>query len=174
VTQSPSNVLKLAKLQASTIADAIAAELARAKHPRRLTSARWTERRARLQARLETQHDFIARLDRELAATDARAYAGAPRLGLTSPQRTQRTNGLPDGSYCFRGKGGYAPFGYERRKMPDGSTWIVPIPDQQAAVARMVEMRRSGETILAIQASMAAEGFKLSRSSINTIIERAT
>jgi hypothetical protein len=171
VTQSQSNALKLAKLQSVAIADALAAELARCKHPNRQVHPRWLDRMVKLEARLETQRAFIASLDRELAGTEARPRIGAPRL--IYPQRAQHLSGLPIGSHRNLGQGGSVRFGYQRRPMRDG-LWVVPLPAEQGAIERMIEMKRKGATLLAIQTAMAAEGFELSRAGIAKILRRET
>jgi hypothetical protein len=47
----------------------------------------------------------------------------------------------------------------------------VPVPEEQDAIKRMVDMRRSGASLRAIAAAMAADGFKLSQMSVGKIIQ---
>ncbi len=54
---------------------------------------------------------------------------------------------------------------------PPKGAELVPVPEEQEAIKRMVAMRRSGESLRAIQAAMAAQGFKLSHVGIDKIIQ---
>jgi DNA invertase Pin-like site-specific DNA recombinase len=63
-----------------------------------------------------------------------------------------------------RGKflGGYAPFGWRR----EGDS-VVPIPEQQAAIARMRELRAAGHSLRAIRDRMAQEGVRVSHVAVS-------
>jgi hypothetical protein len=53
---------------------------------------------------------------------------------------------------------------------PPKGAELVPVPEEQEAIKRMVAMRRRGDSLRTIQAAMAAEGFKLSHMGIDKII----
>jgi len=63
-----------------------------------------------------------------------------------------------------RGKflGGYAPFGWRR----EGDN-VVPIPEQQAAIARMRALRAAGLSLRAIRDRMAQEGVRVSHVAVS-------
>ena len=63
-----------------------------------------------------------------------------------------------------RGKflGGYAPFGWRR----EGDS-VVPIPEQQAAIARMRALRAAGLSLRAIRDRMAQEGVRVSHVAVS-------
>lgn len=64
--------------------------------------------------------------------------------------------------------GGSVPFGFRKVKTPPKGAELVPVPGEQEAIKRMVAMRREGDSLRAIQAAMAAEGFKISQSASTT------
>jgi DNA invertase Pin-like site-specific DNA recombinase len=67
--------------------------------------------------------------------------------------------------------GGAAPFGFRKVPTPPKGAELVPVPEEQEAIKRMVAMRRAGDSLLAIQAAMTAEGFNLSHVGVDKIIQ---
>jgi putative DNA-invertase from lambdoid prophage Rac len=67
--------------------------------------------------------------------------------------------------------GGTIPFGFRKVPTPPKGAALVPVPEEQDAIKRMVDMRRSGASLRAIAAAMAADGFKLSHMGVGKIIQ---
>ena len=65
--------------------------------------------------------------------------------------------------------GGVVPFGY--RKSEDGIT-LVPIPEQQAAIRRIIKLRSEGVSSQRISAALKADGIRLSHVSVLKIAAR--
>jgi hypothetical protein len=65
---------------------------------------------------------------------------------------------------------GTIPFGFRKVPTPPKGAALVPVPEEQDAIKRMVDMRRSGASLRAIAAAMAADGFKLSHMGVGKII----
>jgi putative DNA-invertase from lambdoid prophage Rac len=67
--------------------------------------------------------------------------------------------------------GGLTPFGFRKVPTPPKGAELVPVPEEQEAIKRMVAMRRRGDSLRAIQAAMKAEGFRLSHMGVGKIIQ---
>ena len=65
--------------------------------------------------------------------------------------------------------GGTVPFGW--RLGDDGA--LIEVPEQQAAIRCMLEMRRAGSSLRAIANAMKAEGFELSHVGVRKVIAAA-
>ena len=93
-----------------------------------------------------------------LVFTILSAVAGAER------DRTRERVAEIKADQKARGKflGGYAPFGWRR----EGDS-VVPIPEQQAAIARMRELRAAGHSLRAIRDRMAQEGVRVSHVAVS-------
>jgi DNA invertase Pin-like site-specific DNA recombinase len=104
----------------------------------------------------------ISKLVFTILSAVAEAERDRIRERITEVKRDQRERG--------RHLGGTTPFGFRKVHTPPRGFDLVPIPEEQAAIKRMVAMRRAGETLRAIQAAMAAEGFQLSHMGVDKII----
>jgi DNA invertase Pin-like site-specific DNA recombinase len=74
-----------------------------------------------------------------------------------------------------RHQGGHRPFGFKLGP-PTGkgrAPTLIPDPKEQAAIAEIVRLREAGSTLMAIKATMAARGIKLSHQTISALCERA-
>jgi putative DNA-invertase from lambdoid prophage Rac len=65
--------------------------------------------------------------------------------------------------------GGTVPFGWAATD--EGK--LVEVPEQQAAIARMVELRHNGETLRAIASDLKCSGFTVSHAGVSKIIAAA-
>jgi DNA invertase Pin-like site-specific DNA recombinase len=73
--------------------------------------------------------------------------------------------------HAGRHQGGMRPFGWAI----DRSTvdhWLVPIPEEQAAIADMVTMRAEGLSLMAIRDAMRARGFEVSHETVRKCLQR--
>lgn len=68
--------------------------------------------------------------------------------------------------------GGTAPFGYE--KVGEGrGAMLIPVPEEQAAIERMVELRESGASLRAIAETVTTEtGISVSHMAVKTALNR--
>jgi putative DNA-invertase from lambdoid prophage Rac len=98
----------------------------------------------------DTTTNGVSKLVFTILSAVAEAERDRTRERITEVKRDQRERG--------RFLGGTAPFGY--RKGRDGA--LVPVPRQQAAIARMKKLRGEGASLRDISAALKADGFKLS------------
>jgi DNA invertase Pin-like site-specific DNA recombinase len=82
------------------------------------------------------------------------------RERITEAKRDQRQRG--------RFLGGSVPFGWRR----EGDE-LVPVPEQQAAIARMRKLRAKGLSLRAIRDQLAAEGVTLSHVGVRNALKAA-
>jgi DNA invertase Pin-like site-specific DNA recombinase len=100
----------------------------------------------------DTAVDGISRLMFTVLSAVAEAERDRMRERLTEVKQDQRQRG--------RYLGGAVPFGF--KTVPDESgkgKLLEPIPEQQRAIRRMVELRELGFSLRAIQVRLVSEGF---------------
>ena len=102
----------------------------------------------------------ISKLVFTILSAVAEAERDRTRERITEVKRDQRQRG--------RFLGGSVPFGWRRA----GSD-LVPIPDQQAAIARMRALRADGLSLRAIRDRMAGEGVRLSHVAVDNALKAA-
>jgi putative DNA-invertase from lambdoid prophage Rac len=103
----------------------------------------------------------ISKLVFTILSAVAEAERERIRERILDVKADQRTRG--------RYLGGTVPFGW--RLGEDGA--LIEVPEQQAAIRRMVEMRRAGLSLRAIADAMKAEGFELSHVGVKKVIAAA-
>jgi putative DNA-invertase from lambdoid prophage Rac len=101
----------------------------------------------------------------KLFLTIAAAFAEAERDRIRERVTTMKADQRQRGRYL----GGIVPFGFTVGAAGE----LVEVPEQQAAIARMVTLRRSGQTLRAVAAAMKAAGFDLTHAGVAKIISAA-
>jgi DNA invertase Pin-like site-specific DNA recombinase len=101
----------------------------------------------------------------KLVFTILSAVAEAERERIRERIRDVKADQRNRGRYL----GGTVPFGW--RLGDDGA--LIEAPEQQAAVRRMLEMRRTGSSLRAIADAIKAEGFALSHVGVKKVVEAA-
>ena len=101
----------------------------------------------------------------KLFLTIAAAFAEAERDRIRARVTTMKADQRQRGRYL----GGIVPFGFTVGAAGE----LVEVPEQQAAIARMVTLRRSGQTLRAVAAAMKAAGFDLTHAGVAKIISAA-
>lgn len=69
--------------------------------------------------------------------------------------------------------GGDVPFGFDVVKDGDKGSKLVPVPREQAAIRRMIRLRRKGSSLRDIAATMKRDGFDLSHYGLDKVIKAA-
>jgi len=67
----------------------------------------------------------------------------------------------------------FAPIGYSDG-LPDGNGGLAPIPEQQAAIARMRALRAEGLSLRAIRDRLATEGVRVSHVAVRNALRTVT
>lgn len=105
----------------------------------------------------------ISKLVFTILSAVAEAERDRTRERITEVKRDQRTRN--------RFLGGYAPFGWQIGEAGE----LVEVPEQQAAIARMRQLRGTGHSLRAIADALAADGFKVSHVTVkNTLAQPDT
>ena len=101
----------------------------------------------------------------KLVFTILSAVAEAERERIRERVREVKTDQRARGRYL----GGSVPFGW--RLGDDGA--LIPDAAEQAAIGRMMELRREGRSLRAIADAIKAEGFALSHVGVGKVMEAA-
>jgi DNA invertase Pin-like site-specific DNA recombinase len=104
----------------------------------------------------------ISKLVFTILSAVAEAERDRIRERITEVKADQRRRG--------RFLGGTVPFGFTRAA--DDS--LQPNPREQAAIGRIKALRDAGESLRAIAAAMACEGFKISHQGVKNVLDAAT
>jgi hypothetical protein len=67
--------------------------------------------------------------------------------------------------------GGAVPFGDRAVPTPPKGAELIPVPEEQEAIKRMVKKRRAGASLRAIAGALESEGFKLSHMGVGRMIQ---
>jgi len=100
----------------------------------------------------------------KLVFTILSAVAEAERDRIRERIRDVKTDQRQRGRYL----GGVVPFGWSKGESGE----LVPVPTEQDAIARMVQMHEAGRSLRSIADAMTAEGFSLSHAGVGKVIKR--
>jgi putative DNA-invertase from lambdoid prophage Rac len=109
----------------------------------------------------------MSRMFMTVAAAFAEAERDRIRERIVTVKRDQKERG--------RYLGGKAPYGFRLVKVGEGKeTVLEPIPEQQAIIRRVQELRAAGATLRAIQATLADEhGERVSLDALSRLVKEA-
>jgi putative DNA-invertase from lambdoid prophage Rac len=109
----------------------------------------------------------LSRLFLTIAAAFAEAERDRIRERIVTVKRDQKERG--------RYLGGKVPYGFRLVKVGDGKETILePIPEQQAIIRRVHELRATGATLRAIQATLGDEhGERVSLDALSRLVKEA-
>jgi DNA invertase Pin-like site-specific DNA recombinase len=110
----------------------------------------------------DTTGNGVSKLVFTILSAVAEAERDRTRERITEVKRDQRRRG--------RFLGGAAPFGYQ---VGDGGK-LVPIPEQQAAIARMRALREQGLALRVIAEQLKAEGVAISHQTVKAVLAAST